>query len=324
VNGTGNDAEAQADEASGNLAPVPPAVNETGNDAEAQADEASGNLAPVPPDEPNPPREPGQPNQPAVPGQPPPPNLSGQPYRPSPGLATRNGAPQMGGNPYAQPMVTIPAGTPVHAMMLDGIDSKHTQPGARFRAVAVEDVILLNGAMAIPRGAYVDGVVIDSRPPGKLKGHPKLALRLTNAQIGNDRYALSSYVWARRGPGKGGETTGNVVGGAAVGTIAGGFAGGGAGALLGMMIGGLGGAGLSALSGGAHLVVPAESVITFYLNAPFTLREPSLNEIRSLAGNVPIGPGPGQGPGQGPGPGPYQPGYGPPPPPPGPPGGYPY
>jgi hypothetical protein len=163
----------------------------------------------------------------------------------------------------------------------------------------------------------VDGSVIDSRPPGKLKGHPKLALVLTDVHLGDATYPLPTYVWDRRGPGKGGQTTGNVVGGAAGGAIIGGAVGGGPTALLGAALGGLGGAGLSALSGGARLVVPPESVLTFYLNAPTTVREPTVNEMRSLEGNVPPPPG-----GYRRGPGPY--GYPPPYPPPGPPGGYPY
>jgi hypothetical protein len=213
-----------------------------------------------------------------------------------------------------QPMVTIPSGMPVHVMMLDNIDSKHTKPGTHFRAVVVQDVILTNGATALPRGAYVEGTVIDSSGPGHLKGHPNIALQLSHAQIGDAAYPLSSYMWDRRGPGKGGQTTGNVVGGAAGGAIIGGAVGGGGTALLGAALGGLGGAGLSTLFGGTRLIIPAESVLTFYLNAPVTVREPTMNEMRSLDGNVPPPAG-----GYGRGPGPYPPPY-----PPGPPGGYPY
>jgi hypothetical protein len=260
-----------------------------------------------------------------APGVPPPP--PSDPYGPPPADAD-NGAMQNGPaanrseqypGRFPQPMVTIPTGMPVHVMMLDNIDSKLTKPGTHFRAVVVQDVILPNGATALPRGAYVEGTVIDSRGPGHLKGHPKIALQLLHAQIGDAGYPLSSYMWDRRGPGKGGQTTGNVVGGAAGGAIIGGAVGGGGTALLGAVLGGFGGAGLSALSGGARLVVPAESVLTFYLNAPVTVREATVNEMRSLDGNVPPPPG-----GYGRGPGPYSPAGYPPPYPPGPPGGYPY
>lgn len=256
---------------------------------------------------------------------PPPPNSGGpNGYGPPPGGSQAGPPPQLGYAGDSQPpLETIPAGMPIHVMMLRGITSRHTKPGTRFHAVVVEDVILLNGALALPRGAYVEGSVIDARPPGHLKGHPKLALQLDVVRVGDNHYPLTSQVWARRGPGKGDQTTGNVVGGAAGGAIIGGAVGGGPTALLGALLGGLGGAGLSSLSHGARLAVPAESILTFYLNAPVTVREPTVDEVRSLAGNVPVrnyGPGPGYGRG----PGPYYPGGYPPPPPPGPPGGYPY
>lgn len=252
------------------------------------------------------------------PGQAPPPPSN--PYGQPPASAQNSPPPQGYQGANHLPMVTIPAGTPLTVMMLQGVNSRHTQVGTRFHAVLVRDVVLLDGIVALPRGSYVDGVVIDSRPPGHLKGHPKLALQLTKVDIGDASYPLSSYVWARRGPGKGGQTTGNVIGGAAVGGIVGGAVGGGPTALLGAVLGGFGGAGLSALSSGARLVVPPESVLMFYLNAPVTVREPTMDEMRSLDGNVPAT-------GYGQGPGPNGPGYPPPPqqpPPGGPPGGYPY
>lgn len=75
-------------------------------------------------------------------------------------------------------------------------------------------------------------------------------------------------------------------GGAAFGALTGAMVGGGPVALLGAAIGGLGGAGLSALSSGAHLVVPAESIVTFRLNAPLTVRELTAAQVRMVATNL--------------------------------------
>ncbi len=245
----------------------------------------------------------------------------------SAGESPQRSAPQAGSPPpiyrrsSPQRMLAIPVGTPIFVMMLQAVDSRHTQPGTGFRGVLARDIVLQNGTIAIPRGAYVDGSVIDARPPGNLKGRPKLALQLSNVDVGNTSYVLTSNVWARRGPGKGGQTAQTVTGTAAFGAIAGGVVGGGPVALLGAAIGGLGGAGLSALSPGPQLLVPAESIVTFHLNAPLTVREPTQNEIRALAANAPAY-------GYGRRRRPYYPGYPPPPvspPMPGaPPGGYPY
>ena len=187
----------------------------------------------------------------------------------------------------APPLLRIPARTPLYVRMLQTVDSHHTKPGTGFRGILVRDVALSNGIIAIPRGAYVEGTVIDARPPGHLTGRPQLALQLSNVIVGRTSYVLSSYVWAHRGPGKGEETASSVAGGAGLGAVSGAIAGGGPVALLGAAIGGIGGAGLSALSSGPHLVVPAEAVITFHLNAPLTVREPTADEVRALAANLP-------------------------------------
>ena len=228
--------------------------------------------------------------------------------------------PPLPGNSADSNMSTLAVGTPAYVMIMQPINSRHTKPGDQFHGILVQDIVEQNGVIAVPRGADVVGTVIDSRGPGHLKGRPKLALQLTGLDIANDSYALTSNVWARGGPGKGGQSAANIGGSAAAGAIIGGAVGGGGTALLGGLLGGLGGAGLSSLSSGPQLFVPAESVLTFYLNAPLTVHTPTMGEIRMLGSRVPPAAYRyGQR-------GPYAPGYPPPgyPPPGGPPGGYPY
>ena len=220
-------------------------------------------------------------------------------------------------------MVTVASGTPMYVIMMQTIDSHHTELGTPFSGILVKDIVLQNGAIAIPRGAQVMGTVIDARGPGHIKGRPQLALQLNGLNVANTHYRMSSYVWARGGPGKGGQSAANIGGGAAMGALVGGAFGGGPAALLGGLLGGLGGAGISSLSSGPRIIIPSESVLTFYLNAPLTVSEPTTGVIRMLSSRVPpsaYGPRPR---------GYYAPGYPPPPgpiapPPYGPPGGYPY
>jgi hypothetical protein len=221
-------------------------------------------------------------------------------------------------------MVTIAAGTPVYVMVMQPIDSKHTKIGTPFHGILVQNIVAPNGLIAVPRGADISGTVVDARGPGKLKGHPQLALQLTGLNVASTTYPLLSQLWVRGGPGKGGQSAANIGGSAAAGAIIGGAVGGGPTALLGGLLGGLGGAGLSSLSSGPQLFIPAESVLTFYLSAPITVHIPTNGEIQQLASHVPPSayPPPGYGHGYPP------PGYYPPRPvyypPPGPPGGYPY
>jgi len=223
--------------------------------------------------------------------------------------------------------VTVGSGTPAYVMVMQPIDSKHTKIGTPFHGILVQDIVVQNGVIAVPRGADVTGTVVDARGPGKLKGRPQLALQLTGLSFASTTYPMASQIWARGGPGKGGQSAANIAGSAGVGAIIGGAVGGGPTALLGGLLGGLGGAGLSSLSSGPQLYVPPESVLTFYLSAPVTVHPPTLGEIRRLASRVPPTaygrPAYGRG-------YPPPPGYYPPPrpvyyPPPGaPPGGYPY
>ncbi len=252
------------------------------------------------------------------PQSPPSPPSPGSPQSPPPGYESQ-------GRPV---MVTVASGTPMYVIMMQTIDTHHTEIGTPFSGILVKDIVLENGAIAIPRGAQVLGTVVDARGPGHIKGRPQLALQLTGLNVANTHYQLSSYVWARGGPGKGGQSAANIGGGAAMGAIVGGAFGRGPGALLGGLLGGLGGAGISSLSSGPRIVIPSESVLTFYLNAPLTVREPTPGVIRMLGSQVPpaaYGRRPR---------GYYAPGYPPPPgpiapppgyfPPGGPPGGYPY
>ncbi|MHB8301462.1 MAG: BON domain-containing protein [Acidobacteriaceae bacterium] len=199
----------------------------------------------------------------------------------------QDSAPPRAYQAQSMPLLTVPAQTPLYVMMMQTVDSHHTQPGTGFRGIVVRNIEVAKDVIAVPRGAYVEGTIIDARPAGHLKGRPQLALQLSNVNIGRASYVLSSYVWAHEGPGKGGETASAVAGSAGIGAITGAIVGGGPVALLGAAIGGLGGAGLSALSSGPHLVVPAESVITFHLNAPLTVREPTASEVRIIAANLP-------------------------------------
>jgi hypothetical protein len=245
------------------------------------------------------PQSPGSPQPPSSPRSP-----SAENYRPHQPAGT----------------VTVEPGTPVYVMLMQPITSKHTKIGMPFHGILVQDMVVKNGVIAIPRGADISGTVVDARGPGKLKGRPHLALQLTGVNVSGTSYPLLSQVWVRGGPGKGGQSAANIGGSAAVGAIVGGAVGGGGTALLGGLLGGLGGAGLSSLSSGPQLYVPAESVLTFYLSAPVTVQVPTVGEIRQLASHVPPNAygRPGYGPGYPPPPGYY------PPPPGGPPGGYPY
>ena len=172
--------------------------------------------------------------------------------------------------------------------MNQGLDSKHVVPGTTFSATVARDVIA-GGLVAIPRGAQVQGTVVDTSQGGALKGHSTLSLQLTQLAVGGRSYPLASTVWSADGRGNTGRTVNNAVGLGALGAIIGGVAGGGAGAAIGAGAGAATGVGVSAAQGSSPAFLPPESVIQFQLANPTDLSTVSQAEMERLGYGVPNG-----------------------------------
>lgn len=253
-------------------------------------DQMSTNGQPNPPDY-------GQPNganntpqrNPAYGQQPGPGNGYGQQPYPPAGYAARpaNAPPPYGAQVGGQP-VTIPAGAMLRIRINEGLDSKHSQPGTPFDALVLNDVVA-GGAVAIPRGASVQGVVVDSKSGGVLKGHGELALKLTQVTLGGKTFPVISDVWQRDSSDKSLQTVNSAIGLGAAGAIIGAIAGGGAGAAIGAGVGGAAGVGTSAASGSRQVLVPPEAILTFHLTQPTPITTVSQAEMDRLSSGVPAG-----------------------------------
>jgi hypothetical protein len=217
-----------------------------------------------------------QPNQQQGPAQGPPPRqpLYQRNYAP-------NNAPVPGGQ-QAGLSVTIPAGSMLRIRINRGLDSNHITPGTPFDGVVLTDVIA-GGAVAIPRGATVSGVVVDAKKAGTFKGEGELSLQLNNLTLGGNVYPLTTNIWERNGKDKTAGTVNNTVGTSAVGAIFGAIVGGGKGAAIGAGAGaGLGLAG-SAASPRGQIIIPPESVLTFTTAAPTPVKTVSEQEMSRLS-----------------------------------------
>jgi hypothetical protein len=169
-----------------------------------------------------------------------------------------------------------------------GLDSKHAQSGTPFDGTVVNDVVA-DGAVAIPRGAAVQGNVVASKAAGTLGGRGEIALQLTSVTLGGKVYPLISDSWSNVGPDKTIHTVNNTIGLSAVGAIIGAVAGGGAGAAIGAGAGAAAGLGTSAASGNVQAVVPPEAILTFHLAQPAGLTTVSQAEMDRLGAGVPAG-----------------------------------
>ncbi len=208
----------------------------------------------------------------------------GQPYPPT-GYAPQGGQ-------AAGISVTVPSGALLRVRINRGLDSNHIQPGTPFDGTVLSD-IAGDGVIAIPRGAAVQGVVVDAKKAGALKGEGQLALQINSVSLAGTSYPLTSDLWERQGRDKTVGTVNNALGLGVLGAIIGGVAGGGAGAAVGAGVGAGAGVAGSAASPGGRVIVPPEAVLSFHVAQPAQVLTVSEGEMQRLA----YAAGPGQGPG---------------------------
>jgi len=171
--------------------------------------------------------------------------------------------------PPPKPFV-VPAGTEIPVILSSTINSRVANPGDEFEGSVGTD-ILVDGAVAIPKGSAATGTVVKSKKQGTFKGQADLAVKLTKLRVRGKGYLIDSSVFAATQKGKGKRTAVVTGGGAAIGALIGGLAGGGKGAAIGAGVGGGGGLAASGATGGKNVEFPAESRITFKLSEAVTI-----------------------------------------------------
>jgi len=258
---------------------------------------------------PTPPQGQSQPAQNGVPppqqGQYPPPPPAGQ-YPPPAGQYPPQQAgpyPPPYNPPYRQPYppqypqqpyvaqkggdaVVVPSGSVVRVRINQGMNSKNTAPGTTFDGVVLSDVVA-GGSIAIPRGASIQGKVVDAHTAGQLGGKGELKLQLTSVSFGGKVYPVVTDFWWHQGVDKTANTVGNTIGLASVGALIGAVAGGGVGAAVGAGVGGVAGLGVSSASGKGEAALPPEAIVTFHLTQATDVTTVSQAELNRLGAGVP-------------------------------------
>jgi hypothetical protein len=209
-----------------------------------------------------------------------------QPYGPPARRPLYNNGPEQAYNPPGGQVagidVTIPSGSMLRIRINRGLDSNHLKPGTPFDGTVLNDVAA-DGQIAIPRGAQVQGTVVDAKKAGALSGHGELSLAINSVTLGGVNYPLNTELWQRNGRDKSATTVNSALGLGALGAIFGGIAGGGAGAAIGAAAGGAVGVAGSASSPGGRVIVPPEAVISFQLAQPAAVKTVSEQEMSRLA-----------------------------------------
>ncbi len=166
---------------------------------------------------------------------------------------------------------TLPAGALIPVRSEETIDAAVATGGQTYAAEVTRDIRDSDGAVVIPRGSNAQIIIRSAAKGGRIKGASDLVLDLDSVSVEGRLYTLDTQDMIRKGRdgvGANRRTATFTGGGAAVGAIIGAIAGGGRGAAIGAASGAGAGAGTQIVTKGAAIRIPAETILTFRLDAP--------------------------------------------------------
>lgn len=170
-------------------------------------------------------------------------------------------------------VATLAAGTPLTVRINESLSTKTAHSGDPFTGV-LERAIERDGWLIAPRGATVNGHVVESDPGGRVHGRATLALQLISIRGADGRNIRVSTASVSREAASTKKKDATKVGiGAGLGAVIGALAGGGKGAAIGAAAGGGAGGGLVAATRGDPAVIPSETLLKFSLANPVTVTE---------------------------------------------------
>ena len=172
-----------------------------------------------------------------------------------------------------QTMVTIPAGTPLLVRITDGIDSKKHKVGERFTAKLVTD-LLVDDQVVAPADSNIHVRLAESKSAGRLTGKSELMIELTDVVVAGTAYPLLSDDYTVAGKSETKKTTKKVVRGVGLGAAIGAIRGGPAGAATGAATSAVVRTGMSLITRGEQVSIPAGTLLEFRLQQPASLPQP--------------------------------------------------
>jgi hypothetical protein len=165
---------------------------------------------------------------------------------------------------------TVPAGTQILIRTVDGIDSTKNHVGDRFQAT-LEEAIVLNDNVVVPKGSGVYGRLAQSKESGKFAGRSQLKLELTGIVVNGQTIPIVTGDYELSGKSRGANTAKKTIGGAAVGSVIGAIAGGGKGAAIGAGAGAGAGVLSQIITKGDQVKVPSETLLNFTLTQDLSI-----------------------------------------------------
>src|SRR5215469_6881909 len=86
--------------------------------------------------------------------------------------------------------VTVPEHTRIH-VVLDQTVATSERPGRHFRTTVSQPVVI-EGKTVIPKGARAEGVVVEAKKAGHIKGRPQLVLALQSVDVNGQNYPVQT------------------------------------------------------------------------------------------------------------------------------------
>lgn len=168
---------------------------------------------------------------------------------------------------------TVPAGTSIRVRTTNQLSTKTSTSGSGFEA-SLATPIEVAGYVVAERGAPVQGVISHADDGGRVKGRASLSLTLTHLTLADGRrIAIKTDAEGAVAKGEVKKDALKVGIASGIGAAIGAIAGGGKGAAIGAGAGAAGGTGVVLGTRGQAAVIPAESLLTFQLTAPFSVQE---------------------------------------------------
>jgi hypothetical protein len=166
--------------------------------------------------------------------------------------------------------VTVPEATAIHVALDQALASDQSRPGDHFEATVSEPVVI-DGKTVIPQGAYAEGLVVDARQSGRLKGRARLQLELESVSVDGQNYGIRTTSFRKASGDHKKRNWEWIGGGAGGGALIGALAGGGKGALIGGPVGAGAGTTVAFLTGKKDIHLRPETPLTFKLAEPVTI-----------------------------------------------------
>jgi hypothetical protein len=173
-----------------------------------------------------------------------------------------------------QATLTVPEGTHIVVRTAGDLDSGSNSSGDHYTAYLESD-LKVGESLVASRGSRVYGKLVEVEKAGSMSGKALLKLELTDILIHDEIVSISTAAYEVDGKSAG--TLKQIGGAAGIGALIGAVADDGEGALIGAAIGAGVGTAIAAATPGEQVKIPAQTLLDFTLDRPFTVGTSSGN-----------------------------------------------